>query len=93
MQHSSLTFFAEETVGEAELAGAAIRVAATVAGKQLLPPVRLGRLRPVVRKAASAPEQGRHGFEQVGQRVQELRVWRKGRDSDRQWQHFVLLQE
>ncbi len=78
MQHSSLTFFAEETVGEAELAGAAIRVAATVAGKQLLPPVRLGRLRPVVRKAAATPEQGRHGFEQVCQRVQELRVWRKG---------------
>jgi hypothetical protein len=73
----ALTFFAEETVGEAELPGAAIRVAATVAGKQLLPPVRLGRLRPVVRKAAPAPEKGCHGFEQVCQRVQELRVWRK----------------
>jgi hypothetical protein len=78
MQNSSLTFFAEETVGEAKLAGAAIRVAATVAGKQLLPPVCLGRLRPVVRKAATAPEKGCHGFEQVCQRVQELRVCGKG---------------
>ena len=37
-----LTFFAEESVREAELAGAGVNVAAAVAGEELLPARGLG---------------------------------------------------
>ena len=72
-----LTFFAEQTIREAELPCPGVCVATTVAGKQLLPPVRLGGLRTVVRKAAAAPEQGRHRAEQVSKRVQKLGIYRR----------------
>ena len=69
-----LTFFAEETVGEAEFAGAAVSVPSAVAGEELFAAVRLGRLRAVVREAAPRPKQRCHRFEQVGQCVEKLRV-------------------
>ena len=75
-----LTVSAEQPVGEAELAGSCVNVAAAVAGEEFLLTSRLRSLRPVVLEVASSEQPARplecvrHRSEDVPDRVEELAV-------------------